>query len=445
MIKKFEQYQDMVVRLYPEYFLPSKNAQQSFSMPVMEVTFQVTEACSLACSYCYQINKTPKTMTFEIAKTFIDNLFNGKFTGYISEEEKPFIVLDFIGGEPFLQPKLIEQICDYFLDLAIEKQSGWAEHFMISVCTNGVHWFEPDVQHFVNKYHSHLSLNITIDGDKELHDSCRRFPDGRPSYDLAQAAAEDWIKRGGYLGSKITIAPANLQYMNKAIIHFINQGYTEINANTVYEKGWTLQHAKDFYKYLKEIGDYILDNNLEEKIYLSLFANDLGQPKDPNDLQTWCGGVGNSMLACDPDGMLFPCIRYMASSLGDDQIPYSIGDIWNGIGKTEIHAKRINCLACITRRTESTDECFYCPIASGCAECSGYNYQMNGTPNSRCTFICDMHKARTLANAYYWNKFFKKHHMKDKFILNIPENWALEIISQDEFNMLKELSNDSIN
>ena len=73
MIKKFEQYQDMVVRLYPEYFLPSKNAQQSFSMPVMEVTFQVTEACSLACSYCYQINKTPKTMTFEIAKTFIDN------------------------------------------------------------------------------------------------------------------------------------------------------------------------------------------------------------------------------------------------------------------------------------------------------------------------------------------------------------------------------------
>lgn len=440
MNRKFEQYQDTNARLYPEYGVKIGGNGRKY-MTTMEVTFQVTEACSLACSYCYQINKGTKVMPLQTAKDFIDNLFDGKYKGYISEEEKPFIVLDFIGGEPFLQPKLIEEISDYFVDQAIERQSIWAEHFMISVCTNGVHWFEPAVQHFLNKYREKLSVNVTIDGNKELHDACRRFPDGRPSYDLAVAAAKDWMDRGGYMGSKITIAPANIDFMNDAIIHMIGLGYKDINANVVYEKGWTLDHARLFYKKLKEIGQYFIDNDLVEDTYLSLFVNDhLGSPKEENDLQTWCGGVGNAMLAIDPDGKLYPCLRYMKTSLGDDQPPLTIGDVWTGIGKTEKDAQWIKCLSCITRRTESTDECFYCPIAEGCAECSAYNYQINGTPDSRCTFICDMHKARCLANTYYWNTWYRKQNDTRRVKVNCPDEWALQIIDQKELDMLKELA-----
>lgn len=431
--KTFESYQDMVARLYPEL-------RPESGMATMEITFQVTDACSLACTYCYQIDKGTSIMPFETATTFIDNLFEGKYKGYVSEEEKPFLVLDFIGGEPFLQPKLIEKICDYFYDKAIERMSPWAEHSMISVCTNGVHWFEPDVQHFLNKYRNRLSVSVTIDGNKELHDACRVFPDGRPSYDLAVAAAKDWMDRGGYMGSKITIAPANIQYMNDAILHMIDLGYEEINANTVYEEGWTIEHAKTFYWKLKEIADFFIDNDLVNSIYLSLFVDTLGRPKPEDDLDTWCGGVGNAMLAIDPDGKLYPCLRYMKSSLGNDQPPLSIGDVWRGIGNTPEDAQWIKCLACVTRRTESSDECFYCPIADGCAECSAYNYQVNGTPDSRCTFICDMHKARCLANSYFWNKWYRKTNSKERFKIYCPKEWALEIIPEDEFQMLLDLS-----
>lgn len=431
--KTFESYQDMVARLYPEL-------RPESGMATMEVTFQVTDACSLACTYCYQIDKGTSIMPFETATTFIDNLFEGKYKGYVSEEEKPFLVLDFIGGEPFLQPKLIEKICDYFYDKAIERMSPWAEHSMISVCTNGVHWFEPEVQHFLNKYRNRLSVSVTIDGNKELHDACRVFPDGRPSYDLAVAAAKDWMDRGGYMGSKITIAPANIQYMNDAILHMIDLGYEEINANTVYEEGWTIEHAKTFYWKLKEIADYFIENNLVDDIYLSLFVDHLGKPKPETDLDTWCGGVGNAMLAIDPDGKLYPCLRYMKSSLGGNQPPLSFGDVWNGIGQTPEDAQWIKCLACVTRRTESSDECFYCPIAEGCAECSAYNYQINGTPDSRCTFICDMHKARCLANSYFWNKWYRKIGSEERVKIYCPKEWALEIIPKNEFEMLMDLS-----
>lgn len=433
MKKTKESFQDTVARLYPE--LGTGDGMNS-----MSITFQVTNACSLACSYCYQINKGIEVMSFDTARDFIDNLIDGKYKGYVDLETKPFLILDFIGGEPLLQPELIEKICDYFYLRTTLLHHPWAEHSRISICTNGVHWFEPAVQHLLQKYKHKLSINVTIDGNKELHDSCRRFPDGRPSYDLALAAAQDWIAQGGYMGSKITIAPENLQYLNDAIEHFISLGYDEINANTVYEKGWTIEHAREYYQRLKQIADYFDEHDLYEDIYLSLFVETLGQPKDESDLQTWCGGNGNAMLAIDPQGLLYPCLRYMPSSLGEEREPFVIGNVWDGIGADDVTLQRIKCMACITRRTEMTDECFYCPLADGCSECSAYNYQVYGTPDCHCTYSCDMHKARCLANVYFWNKYYRKHGIDKRKKNWCPEEWALEIIDKEEFEMLNKLA-----
>ena len=98
-----------------------------------------------------------------------------------------------------------------------------------------------------------------------------------------------------------------------------------------------------------------------------------------------------------------------------------------------------HCLKCIDRRTQSTDECFDCPIAEGCAWCSAYNYQVFGTADRRATFICVMHRARALANAYYWNRLYRKQNLKKRFKIHVPEEWALEILGQTEWDMLREL------
>lgn len=438
-MKKFEQWQDMVARLYPEYNKPNQTLNKKTLSRT--VTFQVTDACNLACTYCYQINKSTRAMKFEYAKKLIDMLLDGdpKLGDYVSVETSPGIIIEFIGGEPFLQVELIEQICDYFVDKAIEMCHPWATMFSISICSNGVLYFDEKVQHFLHKYRDKISFSVTIDGNKELHDSCRVFPDGSPSYDLAVAAANDWMSRGYYMGSKITIAPGNIDYLYSAITHMVELGYEEINANVVYEKGWTIEHAKKFYKYLKQVADYWIDNNLVDTHYLALFQENFFHPKKETDLENWCGGTG-SMLSMDPDGYLYPCIRYMESSLGADRKPLRIGHVDEGIGQTECTHNCINCLNAITRRTQSTDECFYCPIAEGCSWCSAYNYQVNGTPDSRVTYICDMHKARALANVYFWNTWYRKKGLEKRFENHVPDEWALTIISQDELDMLKEIA-----
>ena len=426
-MRRAEQYQDMIARLFPE-----------ITEQVKTVTFQVTDACNLACKYCYQINKGNRHMSLEVAKEYVDLLLTGKkgFHDYIGTS--PAIVIEFIGGEPFMEIELIDQVCDYFLKKAIELNHPWAEKHIFSICSNGVLYFDPRVQSFLNKHKHNISFSITIDGNKELHDSCRVFHDGRPSYDIAVAGAKDWMSKGYYMGSKITIAPENLEHTFNAIKHMVELGYEDIHANVVYEKGWERHHATEFYYQLKQIADYMLDNGLTEKIFMALFSDILFKPKSEDDLQNWCGGDG-SMLACDPDGFLYPCIRYMESSLGCQRVAYRIGNIYDGIMSNETECDRVKCLKCINRRSQSTDECFYCPIAEGCSWCTAYNFQVNGTPNSRVTYICEMHKARALANAYYWSKYYDKVNQDRVHELHVPTEWALKIIPKDELDMIKSL------
>jgi len=421
-LRRLEQWQDMIARLYPEY-----SSNDSSKMVLSRtVTFQVTDNCNLACTYCYQINKGKRRMSFDIAKQYIDLLLSGKkgFKEYINPENSPAIILEFIGGEPFLEIELIDQIVDYFRERTIELIHPWATNYCISICSNGVLYFDERVQKFLNKNKDHMSFSITIDGNKELHDSCRIFPNGNPSYDIAVAGANDWIAKGNYMGSKITIAPGNINYLYDAIIHMVDLGYLDINANCVYEKGWEQEHSVEFYKQLKKIANYFIDNDLVGDIYCSLFEESFFKQKNENDLQNWCGGTG-LMLSCDPDGYLYPCIRYMESSLGCTRNPMRIGNVNDGIASSKCEKDCLHCLNCIDRKTQSTDECFYCPVASGCAWCSAWNYQENGDVNIRSTNICLAHKARVLANAYYWNSYYKQNNMTERFILNLPENDAL--------------------
>jgi hypothetical protein len=51
-----------------------------------------------------------------------------------------------------------------------------------------------------------------------------------------------------------------------------------------------------------------------------------------------------------------------------------------------------------------------------------------------------MHKARALANIYYWNTWYRKNNLSKRLENYVPDKWALDIINIDELNYLKELS-----
>ena len=441
-VKKFKhliQYGEYLSDLYPELHVPKDGTNRAETRRMTKTfTFQVTDKCNLACTYCYQINKSTRRMSFETARKAVDALLTGEknFDAYMSPDDSPGIILEFIGGEPFLEVDLIDQIAEYFRLRAIELNHPWKDKYMLSICSNGVLYRDPRVQKFLSKYFDCLSFSVTIDGTKELHDSCRIFPDGKPSYDVAHDAAMDWMARGYKMGSKITMAPANVQYMFECLKQMVLDGYYEINFNTVFEKGWTTADATVIYWQIKQFVDWFFLNVEDPSEYsLSYFNMTSACPLTPTYNDNWCGTT-SAMMAMDPDGKLFTCIRFMESSLGKEIPEYSIGHIDTGLFYTEEEKQRIKCLNCITRRSQSEDKCFDCVIASGCAWCTGYNYQECGTPDKRVDYSCEVHKARALLTFYFKNKAYFEYNVGEPCHLFTPKHWAVPIIGEEEYNYL---------
>lgn len=444
-VKRFdEEFQNSVFNMETAKNIIENNKTDTKS--VKTVTFQVTEACNLKCTYCYQINKSKNSMTFEYAKRFIDLLLDESFSddSFMNVNNTSGIIAEFIGGEPLLEIDLIDQITDYFRTQLIERFHPWKDYFMVSMISNGLLYFTDKVQNYLEKNKSIVSFSMSLDGCKELHDACRITHNNEGSYDTVEAACMHFMENfNSNMSTKMTFAPENVDYTFRAIKNLINIGYKVINCNPVYEEGWQPKHANIYYKQLTEVADYIIENKLYDKVSISVFDRELmGKVDiiaDPSSDKNYCGSTGH-MLALDLEGNIFPCIRFMKSSLGDNIEPFKIGSIFDGINKTPNDRKYVNILDTITLSSQSSEECINCEISKGCGWCTAHNYQCTGTPNKRVTFICDMHKARYLANVYYWNKLFKELDIDTRIEILLEEGKILDIISKDDYDKVKELT-----
>ena len=438
-----DSYNDGIAKAYPELFEKEKQNIQGEGADqdifVHSFTFQTSENCSLSCSYCYQINKSPMKMTFDIAKKFVDDLLHDKYD-YINQHNSPAIILEFIGGEPLLEIDLTRQIYEYFLEQCYELNHPWFTMHRISICSNGLQYFNPNVQSFFKEYSHNISFNISIDGNKKLHDACRIQPNGEGSYDIDMLALQHYTSH--YVpdkNSKMTLAPGNIKYLFESVKSFMENGMKIINLICVFEPGWTTKHAAIEYEQLKELSNYILENDLED-IYISIFNERPETVTTPSQDNVSCGGSGK-MLALRANGEFYPCLRYMPSSVTDNVESLQIGDVSTGPHTRASGSKVLHKLDRMTRRSGMTDLCFECPISSSCGGCLAVGHQIIGTPDRKTTFHCVMKYAEALANWYYFNNLIIKHPDWDIDVrqCKLPKNRVLKIISEDEYEFLKYL------
>lgn len=407
----------------------------------IETTCHTYIANNIGVHNCYQHNKNKTYMTPARACEIVDFLFKQDLENseLVNSDVANGLIIEFIGGEPLMAMDTINSFMEHFLSTAIKMRHRWATRYMISISSNGVLYDTPKVREFIEKYKTRLSLNITIDGNKTLHDSCRVFKDGSPSYDIVERSVKEHLAIAPYSSTKLTLSPENIIYTSDAIKNlFTNVGLRVVFANCIFEDGWTPNHAKTLYWQMKDLADWLIDNDFENKYYCSLFSDFIGHPIPPEDNNSYCGGTG-AMLSFTADGGIQPCLRYCAFNLNGKRPELRIGTVQDGLLSTDEQKRVFADLKSITRRSQSTDECFYCPIASGCAYCSAHNYEEYGTANRRTTAICPMHKARVLANYYYWNRLYQKRGVDKRVKIDIPDNMAIEIIGADEFAMIKNI------
>lgn len=139
----------------------------------------VTENCNLRCKYCifsgnYEDFRTHanNTMPLDIALKSVD-----KFMNYInkwiefSPEKLP--IISFYGGEPLLNYDLIKEIVKYVQSKKFNT--------MYSITTNGTLLNDEIIKFLVD---NNFIISVSIDGDKEINDKNRVFPNNVGSFDI---------------------------------------------------------------------------------------------------------------------------------------------------------------------------------------------------------------------------------------------------------------------
>lgn len=370
------------------------------SKSIKNIIFIVTKDCQLACKYCYLVGKNSnEKMTWEIGKQTIDYILN-EFS------QSKGIILDFIGGEPFLEIELIDRICDYFKVEAYKKELVCFNNYRFNVSTNGINYNSPKVQEFICKNKKHVSIGITIDGTKRKHDLNRIWKGTnkeRGSYDDVVKNIPLWLEQIPNAETKVTISSADIPYIKESVLHLYSLGIHEVNINCVFEDVWKEGDDRVFEEQLMELADAIIDGGYYNDYVCSFFTEHIGKPMDCQmDNQNWCGA--GKMLAVDAEGNFYPCMLFAKYSLRSKDA-LIIGNVRDGIDKNKLRP-----FLTLDRCTQSTQECIDCEVASGCAWCQGENYDAADTPTiyQRSTAICKMHKARVRANNYYWNKLYRK-------------------------------------
>lgn len=260
------------------------------------VKIHVSNACNLQCKYCYaeggNYGKCSKLMDLETAE---------KIVRYIntSEELKHIHYITFFGGEPLLNPEVIEYICENTYQRNVE--------YLLQ--TNGT-VLDDDILRILKKYH--IILTISLDGPEEVNDFNRIDLKGNGTY---KRIIENLrvMREHGILPQAVeaTLSKEFIDYCSKVqIADFIYDvtGIKEIKVDydcNLDESNFSgIGEIKAFFERCME-KKYILDNGA-----CNIISRFLGQMKSEHICS-----AGNGIISIDVEGNIFPCQLFMTNNL----------------------------------------------------------------------------------------------------------------------------------
>ena len=357
------------------------------------ITFIVTEACQLKCTYCYLVGKNnANKMSHDVAKRTIDYVFSEP------KLNSDNVVLDFIGGEPLLEIELIDKIVRYFLEVANFLNHSWKDNYSIRITTNGLLYSSNKVQTFIKKYHKHLNISISIDGDRNKTNVARIFPDGTGSYDKVVKSIPLWRKQFPEEGTKMTISHDDLPYVFESVKHLISLNIKKIDVNPVLEDVWKAGDDEILEHQLIMCADYIIENHLEQEVDLSCFDESLGMTENPVKKYHY-GICGAFTFTVDYTGNIYTCLRFAKFSLKTKNAR-AIGNINTGINWNLMRPYQTFC------NQITSSKCVHCNLQNGCKVCPAENYDSSSTATiyEQSLAACKMHRAKVKSKNYFQNK-----------------------------------------
>lgn len=298
------------------------------------VILEVTQSCNLKCDYCNYSGTYPQErrhtkvkMTRKIAVKCINFL-----ASHCDDYEGEFLSVGFYGGEPLLEYNLIQMVVN-------ECKSVLLRPVQFSITTNGTLLNQAVVKYLVDE---NISLQVSLDGSREIHDRYRKNAAGTGSFDriinnlqLMKQIYPDYFKHK--VGFNIVISPP-FQVQNVMTFFSTNELVAShpvtitlvdpFDTSFYNDFSWA-QHGNDYNRELDVLANEYINLVREFKHPQNLFLTELFGKKLQNfdhrpfnllHSSVYPNGIcipGAQRLFIDAKGNFFPCERGGKTTIGD--------------------------------------------------------------------------------------------------------------------------------
>jgi len=179
-----------------------KRAALDSKQRIANLCFILTYKCNLSCGYCYQHSLAEKTKAPPMSAEFVDRFFAEYYPQLYPRKPKQ-LNLTLFGGEPLL-PSNREALVRI---LAYAKRRPSVR---LSVATNATTL--PEMADLIGPAKGQIrNVQVTLDGDRMLHDENRIPVSGQPTFDATIAAVRRLIDLQAHVSLRLHIHQGKLE------------------------------------------------------------------------------------------------------------------------------------------------------------------------------------------------------------------------------------------
>lgn len=320
-----------------------------------------TRKCNMECAYCCEDEndfnlKLGESLTLETANDILEFIYTS-----IDEADFP-LQINFHGGEPLLNSKVIEFILDSLLKKNVD--------FISSITTNGTMLKKKNIRKILDKIDF---VSVSLDGEKSSYMKNRNFITEHETYEevLEQCIKLNNSHRNN-IRVRMTVDTNTVEYLHNNIVFLTELSFKEIVAiPNFYSNKWTDKKIECLLAEIDKIRVYY--NKLDDEYRMNLLQRKY--------LRKSACTSGCGYLNIDVDGTFYSC----TALLGDKN--HIIGDVKNGIKIEKVtEIQKIN-------ETEIT-ECRNCVLYEYCTSvrCKLVNKAITGSYNKPVPLNCILQK-----------------------------------------------------
>ncbi len=269
----------------------------------------LNRGCNLVCTYCYLGHATPvphRAMSGDLARAAV-----------LGALEQPWdtVLVDF--GEIAVAGAAFRELLPWAMEAAADR----GKTIRASIQTNGT-TLDDDLADFLCRYR--VSVGISLDGPREIHDAARQFRSGAGSYERAVAAIRRCVARGLSVHLIATITRHNISRCRDVLDELSTHRPNSTLLKPVLAEGeagaaWDTQAIaeEDYAAFMQEAvgladrqGADVLDQSAV-KFLLRLLGDRSGWR---DSCTSRACGSGQSLHVVGSDGSVHACPRFVAES-----------------------------------------------------------------------------------------------------------------------------------